>query len=76
MSDGCRSSLVQELFELHLDCISGMERSSEVVSDLSTLADLSTIWSPNFTSLEHRIALSPMVQTSVALKQLSALFLS
>ena len=40
MSNGCRSSLVQELLALRLDCSSDSASSSLVCSDLSTLADL------------------------------------
>ena len=73
MGDGCRSSLVQELLEIRLDCSSGSASSSVVASDLSTLADLQS-GHPTSVSREHRFALSPMVETSHAVKQLSAQF--
>ena len=73
MSDGYRSSLVQELVELRLDCSYDLVSSSNVGCDLSTLADLK-FGQPITISREHRIALSSMVETSCALKPLSALF--
>ena len=38
--DEFRSSLVQELLELHLDCSSGLGNFSQVSSEISNLADL------------------------------------
>ena len=60
MGDGCRSSLVQQLLELRLDCSSDLASSSDVGTDLSTLADLQSGHPTSF-SREHRIALSSMV---------------
>ena len=75
MGDGCHSSLVRELLELRLDGSYDLASSSDVGSDLSTPADLE---SSHLTSVsrEHRIALSSIVETSRALKPLSALFQS
>ena len=72
MGDGCRSSLVQDLLELRLDCSSDLANSSDVGSDLSTLADLQS-GHPNSVSRKHRVALLSMVESSRALKRLLAI---
>ena len=73
MCVGGHNSPVQELLELRLDCSPDLATSSNVGSDLPTLADLQS-GHPSSNSLEHQIELLSVVKTSRALKPLSALF--
>ena len=73
MGDECRSSVVQGLLELPSDCSSDLASSSNVVSDISTLADLQ-FGHPNSISYENKIALLSIVETSLMLKPLLGIF--
>ena len=73
--DECRNNLFQESLEPRLDCSSGLASSSNLGSGLSTLAAPQSVH-PISVVRVRGIALLSMVETSHALKQLSALFQS
>ena len=73
--DECRNKLVQESLEPRWDCSSDLPSSSDVDKGVSILAAPPS-GHPTSVSPPTRIAVLSMIETSHALKQLSALFQS